>query len=112
MIDADSGDVQDRIREFEGACTFLQIPFRANDEAVAIAAPRRNIETWIRYLNDEDVNEQDTYPKLGRERDCKPAVDKIVKRCKSTGLSANAPPALADACGEYNARIRPLANHG
>lgn len=110
MIDADVRDVQDRIREFEDECNSLQIPFRGGDEAVAIAVPRRNIETWIKYLNDGDVDERNIYPKLGRERECNQAVLKLVRLCKSTGLPTNSPPALVHACGEYNTRIRPLVN--
>ena len=106
MIDADNKDVQTRIAEFEGACNSMQIAFRAGGEAVAIAVPRRNIETWIHYLDGELVNEQDPYPKLDRERGCKPAVDNLVQLCKSSGLTPDAPPALAAACDEYNIRIK------
>ena len=108
MIDADSKNVQNRIDEFRDSCNSMQIPFRANEEAVAIAVPKRNIETWIHYLNGNSVNEQDRYPKLDRERGCKPAVNNLVLLCKSTGLEADAPPALAAACDEYNIRVRPL----
>jgi len=107
MIDADTKSVQDRINEFEGACNSIQIAFRAVDEAVAIAAPKRNIETWIHYLSGQQVNEQEPFPKLGRARKCKPAVDHLVELCRATGLAANAPQALVAACDEYNVRIRP-----
>lgn len=106
MIDADLKSIQDRINEFEDACNSQQIPFRAVDEAVGIAVPRRNIETWIHYLDGELVNEQDSYPKLDRERGCKAAVDNLVQLCKSSGLTPDAPPALAAACDEYNIRIK------
>lgn len=106
MIDADLKSIQDRINEFEDACNSQQIPFRAVDEAVGIAVPRRNIETWIHYLDGELVNEQDPYPKLDRERGCKAAVDNLVQLCKSSGLTPDAPPALAAACDEYNIRIK------
>ncbi len=108
MIDADTKSVQDRINDFEAACNSRQIAFRAADEAVAIAVPKRNIETWIRYLSGRPVNEQDAYPKLKRERKCKPAVDRLVQLCRSTGLTPDAPQALATACDEYNTRIRPI----
>jgi hypothetical protein len=107
MIDADLKDVQDRINEFKDECKARQIAFRAADEAVALAVPRRNIETWIRYLAGNPVNEQDAYPKFNRKRDCKPAVINLVKLCKSKGLKPDAPPALAAACDEYNLRIKP-----
>lgn len=108
MIDADNKDVQTRIDEFEGACNSMQIAFRAADEAVAIAVPKRNIETWIRYLSGRPVNEQDAYPKLNRERKCKPAVDHLVELCHSNGLATDAPQALVAGCDEYNVRIRPI----
>jgi len=110
MIDADLRDVQDRIRDFEETCNSLHLPFRTDDEAVAIAIPKRNIETWIRHLNGEEVDERNIYPKLGRERECNRAALNLVRLCKMTGLRDNAPPAMVHACGEYNMRIRPLVN--
>ena len=108
MIDADSRSVQDRINELENECKSKLIPFRTDDEAVAISVPKRNIETWIHYLNGEWVNEDATYSKLDRERGCKPAVYKLVNLCKSSGLVADAPPALITACDEYSMRIKPI----
>ena len=61
-------------------------------------------------FDDENVNEQDDYPKLRRERECNQAVNKLVRVCKSTEPLANAPIALARACDEYNMRIKPLVN--
>jgi len=108
MIDADSKDLQERINEFQKACQSWQMHFRGEDEAVAFGIPKRNIETWIHYLNGKLVNEKDVYAKLERERGCKPAVNSLVRLCQSKGLSADAPPSLATACNEYNSRIRPL----
>ncbi|MBU0736406.1 MAG: hypothetical protein KKG10_19915 [Proteobacteria bacterium] len=71
---------------------------------------QRNIETWIHYLNGEQVNEDTTYSKLDRERGCKPAVDKLVELCTSTGLAEDAPSALLLACDEYGLRIRPIGH--
>lgn len=105
MIDADTKSVNDRIDEFEAVCNAGEVPFRTDDEAVAIAVPKRNIETWIHHCNGEHVNEEDAYQKLDRERGCKPAVNNLVQMCKSSGLEEDAPPALAAACDEYNTRI-------
>jgi hypothetical protein len=105
IVDADLRGVQDRITEFEDECKSVQIPFRKSDEAVAIVVPKRNIETWIHYLNGEMVNEEDTYAKLEQERGCKPAVNNLVRLCKSTGIEDEAPASLATACEEYK-RIR------
>jgi len=108
MIDADNRDVQDRINEFGEACNSMAIAFRTDGEAVAIAVPKRNIETWIHFLSGESVNEEDVYTKLNRERGCKPAVDYLVELCRTTRLTADAPHALALACDEYTNRIVPI----
>ncbi|MEW5723464.1 MAG: hypothetical protein AB1896_10180 [Thermodesulfobacteriota bacterium] len=108
MVDADLREVQDRISEFRTECDSKAIQFRTEDEAVAIAVPKKNIETWIQYLNGEQVNEQETYPRLARERLCKPAVDELVRLCRSTGLAPYAPASLSAACVEYNTRIKPV----
>ena len=108
MIDADTKNVQDRINDYEAACNSRQIEFRADGEAVAIVVPKRNIETWIRYLSGRPVNEQDAYPKLNRKRRCKPAVDHLVELCHSTGLAPDAPQALVEGCDEYKVRITPI----
>ena len=108
MIDADTRNVQDRIDELQRECEAQEIPFRTSDEAVAIGVPKRNIETWIHYLNGHEVDETDSYPKLEMERSCKPAVDKLVQLCRSDGLAPDAPPSLVTACNEYTSRIRGL----
>ncbi len=110
VIDADKKSVQDRINEFEGVCNSRHIAFRTADEAVAIVVPKRNIETWICFLSGQPVNETDVYPKLKRERGCKPAVDHLVKLCKTAALSKDVPHSLAAACDEYGSRITPLTS--
>lgn len=109
MIDADAREVQDRINEFEEACNATHVPYRTDDDAVAIAVPRRNIETWIHYLNGEQVGEEEAYQKLEKERLCQPAVNNLVRLCKTTGLAEDAPASLLAACDEYRNKIRPLA---
>ena len=106
VIDADSKDVQQRVNEFEAECSSQDVQFRSDDEAVAFVIPKRNIETWIHYLQGEQVTEEDDYPKLSRERGCGPAVEKLVKLCRSMGLDQNAPPSLATACNEYATKIK------
>lgn len=106
MIDADRKNVADRITEIRSECRSRQVPFREDGEAVGLAIPKRNIETWIHYLNGATVNEQDVYPKLDRERECRTAVTSLVLQCRTTGLSQDAPPALTAACDEYSGRIQ------
>jgi len=108
MIDADTKSIQERIKELEDECTKKQISFRTSGESVGIAVPKRNIETWIHFLNGSIVNEEEVYQKLNRERDCSPAVKNLVQLCRTTGLSKDSPSSLLEACIEYNERIKPL----
>lgn len=109
VIDADNNSVSNRFAQLQKECTLQNVKFRNDRDCVAIAVPKRNIETWIRYLNGENVDEDEDkhYSKLDRERLCAPAVKKLVQFCKKAGLPSDAPPSLAAACGEYNARIKP-----
>lgn len=106
MIDADDKSVQERIAELESECNSQQLEFRTGDEAVAILVPKRNIETWIHYLNGNRANEEDAYPKLSREKGCKPSVDALISLCRTAGLSPDAPNSLSMACNEYTSRIK------
>jgi hypothetical protein len=108
VIDADIRSVLQRSDELCAACREEGVSFRSEGESVAIVIPKRNIETWIRYLEEipgTGVDEEIKYPKLQRERECKPAVDRLLELCKTTGLPANAPPSLTAACSEYKSRI-------
>jgi hypothetical protein len=110
MIDADNKSVVDRIKEFEEVCKGRNVPFRSNNECAAFAIPKRNIETWIRYLSGEKVceDENKSYSsKLTRERLCDPAVKNLVRLCQTAGLPSDAPDSLLAACEEYATRIKP-----
>ena len=109
MIDADLREVQERKREFEEECNSQGVQYREVEDAVAITIPRRNIETWIHYLNGEQVFETKLYQKLEKERLCRSAVSELVRMCQANGLPQDAPPSLPSACEEYGTRIRPLA---
>src|SRR5690606_6870098 len=56
-IDADSGSVLDELRLLENALKNAGIDHRAADEPIAIAIPKRNIETWIHGLCNVTVDE-------------------------------------------------------
>ncbi|MDD2772388.1 MAG: hypothetical protein PHP45_01685 [Elusimicrobiales bacterium] len=108
MIDADSKSADERIGEIRVECESRQIPFLNNNDAVVIAIPRRNIETWIRHLEGEIVDETTTYPKLDKERNCKKAVSNLVDRCLGRSAIPIILPSLAAVCAEYKSRIKSL----
>ena len=62
--------------------------------------PKRNIETWIHYLQGMPVNEVDACPRLtGRESDCKRVVEALADSRRNP-LPGDAPPSLRIACDE------------
>jgi len=108
VIDADTMEVLERMNEFKAICSTQNVSFRTENDAVAIVVPKRNIETWIYYLNGQQVTEENSYPKLSKERECKSVVNNLVKICKTTGINQDAIPSLLTACEEYKSRILPL----
>lgn len=109
IIDADTKTVETRIAEIRNVCQEQGVSFREEDEAIAVVVPKRNIETWIYYLDGaEAVDEKTRYSKLPREKDCRRAVEKLADLCKGPGLKKNAPPSLIFSCDEYQTRIKPL----
>lgn len=101
VVDADAKTVDQRLMELQEACTACGTVFRRQKEAVAIAVPRRNIETWIKYLEGVDVDEEQVYDKLTRERECRVAARELARMCDSGGVSNTAPDSLQRACAEY-----------
>jgi hypothetical protein len=106
MLDADCDEISARINALDAACAALRIPARQDNDPVAIFMPKRNIETWIAYLNGENVNESNAYPKLPRERDCINAVKTLKEMCDKRKLRAPFPESLHRACEEYAAKLR------
>lgn len=105
LIDADTKTVTQRLNQLDSALEDDSQLKRLEDEKIAVFVPKRNIETWIHYLEVETFDEETPYPKLEKEGDCKPYVEKLVKQCYG-GLDENAPPSLQTACGELQ-RILP-----
>lgn len=108
IIDADSKTVYERKGELEDASRQNSVPFRSADDAVALLVPKRNIETWIKYLMEGEAEEDKAYPKLQRQRECREAVEKLVELCRQKNQPEGKVMSLADACNEYSTRIAPL----
>lgn len=106
MIDADRDSVPDRIEQLERAVEQHGQKRRQPNEHVAIFSPARNIETWFAYLDGLNVDEQQEYPRLERERDCQRHVEVLFQMCQQGRLREPAPPSLEAACTEYHRRLR------
>lgn len=107
VIDGDRLGVSGRLRQFEEACKEAGIESRSSTERVAVFVPTWRIETWLAYLDGEEVDERvRTYPRLARPRDCKSHVAELDEMCRRGSLRDPAPASLVAACDEYNTRIR------
>ncbi len=102
MIDGDNDSIKERMKQLDDACNEKGLPLRKDSDKVAIFVPRRNIETWLAYLDGKQVNETDEYPKLRRERECRRHVDVLEQMCTEGNLRTPAPESLEAACREYN----------
>ncbi|MBI4568212.1 MAG: hypothetical protein HY719_07430 [Planctomycetes bacterium] len=61
MVDADVHTVDQRREELTAALESLEAKVKPADDLGIILIPRRNVETWIRCLNGEQVNEETDY---------------------------------------------------
>ena len=107
LIDADKKTVEERLQQLNDALIQNSQPIRQPNEAIAVFVPKRNIETWIYYLQSGNVDEETAYTKFQKQSDCKPYVEQLVNDCYQGNLDDNAPPSLNAACGELQ-RILPL----
>ena len=102
MIDGDNYSIAERLKQLNDACTQSGVSPRNTSDKVAVFIPKRNIETWLAYLDGERVNETDRYPRLERERECQRHVGVLEQMCSEGKLRTPAPESLEVACREYN----------
>jgi hypothetical protein len=80
---------------------------RRPEDRVAFFVPRRNIETWIAYLEGESVDEEELKDyktfKRGHSR-TKPAKE-LARRCIQSTPLEGTPPSLVAACKEWKKRL-------
>ena len=103
VTDADTHATETRRTQLDAECDEKQIPRRDDDDPVLVIVPRRNIETWLEYLGTGNaVDENTTYGKLNRERDCATQVNTLFRMChEEQRLPKSAPPSLRESCEEY-----------
>ncbi len=84
---------------------------RSNNEPIAYIIPKWHIQTWIAYLNGENVDEADKetykniYGKISELKDTHPFIDRLANICRENEPLESPPDSLAAACEEFN-RIR------
>ena len=109
IIDADKDTIDDCHKRLEAACRDKSIPPRdKKDSNVLHIIPRRNIETWLAYLDNRNVDEFEDYRKLKSKNrklkyksNCKEYAKHLHDMCRAQKLREPAPPSLQGACIEY-----------
>lgn len=101
VTDADAGPTDARRAQLDAECEQQRIPRRGDDDPVLVVVPRRNIETWLAYLDGTRVDEVTSYPRLQHEGDCSAHANRFHAMCQVQRLDEPAPPSLREACEEY-----------
>ncbi len=102
IIDADTCTVAQRKTQLDAARRSQGVPVRSPEEAVVLAIPKRNLETWFVYLSGEPWNEQADEWKRKKDDLAKRAANLVYHMCyHQQRLRQPAPPSLEDACGEW-----------
>lgn len=101
LTDADILEVTQRLHKLNEALKNNGLPERRIGEHIGVFIPKRNIETWIHFLMEEPVNEEDTYKKFEKQSICKPFVENLAHNRRNP-LPEDAPPSIRAACEELN----------
>jgi hypothetical protein len=101
MTDADIRSVKERFQQLENALQMYGLPARQPQDRIGVFIPKRNIETWIHFLKGRAVNEEETYPYLNKESECKPEVEAFARN-RHAPLPNDFPPSMGAACQELH----------
>jgi hypothetical protein len=99
IVDADTKPLKARSDALAQALRQARLDPRAAEEPIAIFVPKRNIETWIRFVGGEVVDEVTDYSYPPRPADYDVAAGRLREMCQR-GLGESAPPSLHAACAE------------
>lgn len=102
MIDGDDKGYTQRLKQLCEACKKDDVSPKESGESVLILVPTWNIETWLTYLNGENVDESiRNYPRLKRASACLPQIRSLLKMCADGNLREPTPESLLTACRDY-----------
>lgn len=105
-IDADAYTVDERYRHLREALLADGVADRTLQEKATLLVPKRNIETWIYALRDQEVDEETSYPKLSRQRDCQPAANQLAAIVRNQAPEPSLP-SLREGVSELRERLPP-----
>jgi len=96
-VDADNDTVDEVHLALARALEAAQQGPRGADERIVILVPKRNVETWVRFLDGHPVDESSDYTAEVRPGDCQPAGRKLAATPRG-----QPPPSLAQAQQELH----------
>jgi len=100
VADADDCSVQDRRAQLNERVRQAKLEPLRTGESVALLIPKRNVETWIRYLLAEEVTETDDYKSskpIGKD-EFRKAADRLYDLSRpNAARDPKCPPALGEA---------------
>lgn len=106
VVDADTNTTGDRRSELDRECRKRNISPKNSGDRVIVVVPRRNIETWLEYLDGRDVGESHSYRKRFSASDERRLAHELYRMChQQQQLREPAPPSLSESCVEY-AKLR------
>jgi hypothetical protein len=110
-IDADVYTARHREQHLRDICATdaltRNIGYIQPNEPVAVFIPRRNIETWVRLLGNNVVDETTDYKHGVGATSCKQQVSVLFNHCQQQTLPPHAVASLIAACDEYH-KILPM----
>jgi hypothetical protein len=102
LLDADTRSLDERHKQLDGELERAGFDRRQSGEKIGVFIPKRNIDTWVHYLQGEPVNEVEAYSKFeGNEGICKPLVAELARN-RTSSLPEDAPSSLKAACEELH----------
>ncbi len=99
VIDADTHSVKQRLEHLDNALKENNLEVRQDDEKIANIVPKRNVETWLKYLSGDDVDEETDYRHKDRQRKCKEQVNRMLEIWQNP--PQDSPESLKNACKEF-----------
>ena len=105
MLDADTKNVEERKKELDEACRERNVPARSKMDPVLIVVPKRNSETWYKFLTGETASEDEEkeWKKSNNHVLAKTAANALYEICFiKQNLPESAPPSLKEACVEWH----------
>jgi len=103
IVDADMETTQRRASQFSYALRAASMGKRRNDEPIVVLIPKRHVETWIRALLGEPVDEVTDYKRpTPTAKDIKDAAMELFEWTRpGAGPGAKSPPSLTASLPEW-----------